>query len=99
MLAWMIWAARCAACVFFGGVGLILCVACLTGQKQQIVMAGVSSLFVVAAALSWPRRPSAWRRDPPTERQVAYAIDLGLDIPPGVSKGELSDMISAARGR
>jgi hypothetical protein len=99
MLAWMAWAARCVACVIFGSVGLILCVACLTAQKQTLWMAAVSSLFVVAALLSWPRRPNAWRRDPPTEKQIAYAIDLGIDIPPGVSKGELSDMISAVKGR
>lgn len=33
--------------------------------------------------------------DPPTEEQIAYARDLGISIPLGASKEELSDLIGA----
>lgn len=60
----------------------------------------VGGLWALAAVvLSWPRLPDAWRRDPPTERQIEYASSLGIAIPPGASKGELSEMISRATGR
>lgn len=56
-------------------------------------------LVIASAVLSWPRRPDAWRRDPPTDRQLEYAAALGIVTPPGISKGELSDLISQATGR
>jgi hypothetical protein len=37
------------------------------------------------------QRPS----EPATERQLAYAKDLGVSVPPGASKDELSDLIEA----
>lgn len=70
-------------------------------------VAGNFSLFGVIVGLiacggswmSWPRRPNAWKSDPPTDRQLAYAADLGIAIPPGATKGEVSAMISAVTGR
>jgi hypothetical protein len=34
--------------------------------------------------------------EPPTERQIEYAISLGIEIPDGTTKNELSDLISIA---
>jgi hypothetical protein len=60
----------------------------------------VLGLFAIAGAwMSWPRRPNAWKADPPTDRQLAYAADLGIVVPPGATKGEVSAMISAITGR
>jgi hypothetical protein len=63
------------------------------------MLAGIGGAMLVAGWLSWPRRPNAWRRDPPTDKQIAYALNLGIAIPPGASKGQLSDMISQAKAR
>ena len=46
--------------------------------------------MLAAAVLSWPRVPKAWRRDPPTDKQLEYAMKLVIDIPDGCSKGRLS---------
>lgn len=59
--------------------------------------AALGGLVLASSLLSWPRMPKSWRRDPPTERQLEFATKLGIIIPDGISKGELSDMISAAR--
>jgi hypothetical protein len=49
------------------------------------------------AFFTWPRMPNAWRRDPPTARQLEYAADLGIKVLPGMTKGRLSDLISLAK--
>jgi hypothetical protein len=54
---------------------------------------------LLAAFLSWPRLPDAWRKDPPTAKQIQYAESLGLVVPEGASKGQVSEMISSATGR
>lgn len=99
MVPWLIWAARAAAAVVVGGVGLVMLMAAIASDQRSAWTIGLPLAIVGAAALAWPRRPNAWRRDPPTDRQIAYAHNLGIDIPEGVSKGELSDLISQATGR
>src|SRR5271165_3183646 len=42
------------------------------------------------------RRPPA---DPPTEKQRRYAAKLGIDVPPTMTKAELSDAIAGAERR
>jgi hypothetical protein len=85
------------------GLFFVVCVAivlgCLAffGAKPSPWMAVVSGWVVAAAVLSWPRLPDAWRSDPPTDRQIAYAEALGIAMPPGISKGRLSDLISSAK--
>lgn len=54
---------------------------------------------IAAAWYGWPRRPHAWKSDPPTDKQLAYAADLGIVVPPGATKGEVSAMITAITGR
>ena len=39
----------------------------------------------------------SWRDDPATERQRAFAKELGVKIPSGATKGEASDIISEAK--
>ena len=99
MTQWIRWGVRVAASVFVGGLGLVFLLASVSSGKFEIKMAGLGALILAGAWFSWPRRPNAWRGDPPTERQIAYAISLGIDIPDNVSKGQLSDMISQAAGR
>ena len=55
--------------------------------------------LLATVVLSWPRLPDAWRKDPPTQRQFEYAASLEIFVPHGVSKGQLSDLISQATGR
>lgn len=66
---------------------------------KGIVAAAGTAWLMSAVVLSWPRLPEAWRNDPPTERQLAYATSLGIVVPPGASKGEVSEMISQITGR
>ena len=55
--------------------------------------------LLAAVGLSWPRIPDAWRKDPPTQKQLAFAASLEIDVPEGISKGELSNLISQVTGR
>jgi len=93
----LLYLVRLFAAVVLIGVALMLVSVALTTPKGREVSFGVAAVFGIAGAFSWPRRPDAWRRDPPTERQLAFARDLGITIPKGISKGELSDLISEAK--
>lgn len=99
MSQWIRWGVRVGAALCVGGMGLVFFVASVVSGRFQIMPAVLGALAVAGAWLSWPRRPNAWRSDPPTERQIAYAVSLGIDIPDNVSKGQLSDMISKVTGR
>lgn len=37
-----------------------------------------------------------WKSKPPTEKQISYANDLGIKIPRKCTRGQLSDLITAA---
>jgi hypothetical protein len=78
-------------------VALVVASVAVTTPKGRELSFGVAAVFGIAGAFAWPRRPNAWRRDPPTDRQIAFARDLGITIPNGISKGELSDLISEAK--
>lgn len=80
-------------------ISAILIVTSATAKKPNTAAMVGGCWLIAAAALSWPRLPDAWRNDPPTQRQIDYARSLGITIPAGVSKGQLSEMISAATGR
>lgn len=99
MVPWLTWAARAAAAIVVGGVGLVMLIAAVSADNRSSWTIGVSAAIFIAGILAWPKRPNAWRRDPPTERQLAYARDLGIAVPDGISKGDLSDLISQAAGR
>jgi len=55
--------------------------------------------FFFGAVLRFTVGVGSWRDDPPTSKQVDFALDLGIDIPPDCTKGELSDLISEETGR
>jgi hypothetical protein len=98
----MLWAkflVRAVAAFLLCGVGAMTLLSSAWADGGRWMLAGVGVVMLVAGWLSWPRRPNAWRRDPPTDKQIAYAINLGIAIPAGASKGEISDMISQAKAR
>jgi hypothetical protein len=71
-------------------------------RSVGLLIVGLSSIAaawfsVFGAKPSMASAAKAWRRDPPTDKQLEYAVKLGIDIPDGCSKGQLSDMISAAK--
>ena len=99
MFAWLVYFARMFAATILGGSAAVMGIASTIDPKSRLGMLGIAGVFAVAALFTWPRRPYAWRRDPPTDRQLAYARDLGIDVPAGASKGQVSEMISAVAGR
>ena len=52
--------------------------------------------FLLGLAVQiWQRK--SWRDEPPSEKQLNYADDLGISVPPGCTKGQVSDLIDAAK--
>ena len=96
MLSALVYVARLLGSVCVSVIGLMLLTAALFGDRSVYAI-GISTAITAAGLLAWPRRPNAWRRDPPTDRQLAFARDLGIPIPDGISKGDLSDLISEAK--
>lgn len=99
MLPTVIYAARAAFAGVVAFFGLVILLASVASDERTLWTIGVPAVITAAGVLAWPRRPNAWRRDPPTDRQLAYARDLGIAVPDGISKGQLSDLISEASGR
>jgi hypothetical protein len=97
--SWLIWLVRCVAAFILASMSLVLLIFTATQPENRAMMLGVAAVFGIAGVATWPRMPNAWRRDPPTAKQLAYAERLGLDVPARISKGELSDMISSVTGR
>ena len=97
MKTWIIWCVRTAAAstMFITGAAMLIMVL----FKFSGAVAALSVLFMFGGAFSFPRMPNAWRRDRPSEKQVAYALKLGIDVPPDATKGELSEMITSVVGR
>ena len=85
----------------FGATSIVIITMPLFNSERSLgvfgLIVGVWTLATVV--LSWPRVPDAWRKDLPTQKQLAFAESLEIDVPPGISKGELSDMISQVTGR
>lgn len=99
MFAWLAYFARMFAAAILAGSSAVTGITATVNPESRVGLLVVSGVFAVAALFTWPRRPTAWRTDPPTERQLAYARDLGIAVPPGASKGQVSEMISAVTGR
>lgn len=97
-MSWLVYVVRAAAAglVVFVGAAVLLAGALTT--EARAMMLGIGAVIAVGGFFAWPRRPNAWRRDPPTERQLEYATDLGIAIPRGATRGEVSDLISEATG-
>ena len=85
----------------FGATSIvIIAMPLFNSERSQGVFGLIVGVWALATVvLSWPRVPDAWRKDLPTQKQLAFAESLEIDVPPGISKGELSDMISQVTGR
>lgn len=99
MLASVRYIVRAVGLVLSIGVSAVVLGAAIWGTKPNAALAVAAGLAIIGSVLSWPRVPAAWRRDPPTPRQLEYAAKLGIIVPAGASKGQLSDLISQATGR
>lgn len=40
-----------------------------------------------------------WREEAPSDKQIEFARKLGIEIPRGATKGEVSDLISKVTGK
>lgn len=98
MIAWLIWAVRLSASSFMLLVSGLLVLFFFT-TNDKALMAGLAAMFGLAGFFSFPRRPNAWKQDPPTQKQIDYASKLGIVVMPGMTKGELSALISQVTGR
>ena len=99
LLTWTRYAVRASGLALVVLLAAILGVMAVASQQRALLSAVACGWVTAAAVLSWPRLPNSWRRDPPSDKQIEYAASLGIRVPAGISKGELSDMISAAAGR
>jgi len=98
MASWAIWLVRSAASWFMLLTALVLFVFLFT-TKDKALIGGMAAVFGLAGLFSLPRMPNAWKRDPPTAKQIKYAESLGIEVVPGMSKGDVSAMISQVTGR
>lgn len=94
MLAGLIYLTRAASSFVIVAIGLMLLASSASAKKKTAWSIGVPVVIAAAGALAWPRRPNAWKRDPATDRQIAYAKALGIPLRQGMTKGEVSDLIS-----
>jgi hypothetical protein len=99
VILWTKFLVRAVAAFLLGGVGAMTLLSSTWADGGGWMLALIGGVMIVAGWLSWPKWPNAWRRDPPTDKQIAYALNLGIAIPQGASKGQLSDMISHAKAR
>jgi hypothetical protein len=97
VVEWLKYAVRIVAAVILVCFAAVMLVLAIADPKIRTFGACSAVVFGLAGLFTWPRRPNSWRRDPPTDRQIAYARDLGITIPSGISRGELSDLISEAK--
>lgn len=97
MTSWIIWGIRAAAASVMFLTGIVTLFTVL--MKFNAAGASAAVLFLFGGAFSFPRIPNAWKREPPSQKQIAYAEKLGIDVPDGINKGDLSAMISSVVGR
>ena len=94
----LIYLAKAFCFLNIGLFGLMVVVMSIAGKFSPLgLLFGLSCL--ATARYGWPRRPGDWKSDPATDKQLAYAADLGITVPPGATKGEVSAMITAITGR
>lgn len=98
MTEWIVWLVKSAAAWFMLLLAVVLFIF-LFATKDKAIIGGLAAMFGLAGFLSLPRRPNAWKADPPSQKQVAYAAKLGIQVRPGMTKGEVSAMISQVTGR
>jgi len=97
MKNWIIFCVRAAAASVMCLAGAAMLFTVL--MKFNGAAAATAALFLFGGAFSFPRIPNAWKREPPSQKQIAYAEKLGIDVPEGINKGDLSAMITSVVGR
>ena len=86
-------------------IGKFIAICCLCAaivlacQKNWPLAGGEFVLFLVFWVVSKKRGSKSWRADAPSEKQKEFANELGIKFKKGITKGELSDLISAETGR
>lgn len=98
-MEWLIVLAKACGAIVVGLFGFTFLVVAATTEGQRLFFSLLGAGAMAGAWFSWPRMPNAWRRDQPTDKQLRYAADLGITVPPGATKGQVSDLISAVTGR
>lgn len=93
------YAVRLAAAVVMLGISVSMLIAAAAVPDAIGVTLSVAAVMGLAGFFAWPRRPNAWRQDPPTQRQLEYAANLGIRVPKRATKGQVSDLISEVTGR
>lgn len=94
----LVYFVRAAGLVVAIGVAAVMaCVMPFSAKGNWIAGEAAALVVLAGGVLSWPRWPGAWRGEAPSEKQIAYAQNLGISIPTGITKGRLSDMIEAAK--
>jgi hypothetical protein len=71
-------------------------------EVWAVGLGSVAALAVFYALLRRPnrgghrrvKRDASWRNDPATAKQIAFAKELGIRLRRGMTKGEVSDLIS-----
>jgi hypothetical protein len=84
------YAVRLIAAVILFGLAAIFAMIAWSDPKSRTLLLPLVGVIAFAATF-------AWRGDKPTERQLAFARDLGISVPKRITKGELSDMIDQAK--
>lgn len=98
MKSWLMWAVKLMAAWFMLLVAAVLLIF-LFVTKDKAVIGGLAAMFAIVGYVSLPRRPDAWKHDPPTAKQLNYAAKLGIEVEPGMTKGDVSALISQVTGR
>jgi hypothetical protein len=97
VVAFLVYFVRAGGLFFAIGTSVIAACVLPFTQKGGLATAALFALVAAGGILSWPRWPGSWRGDAPSDKQIAYAQNLGIRIPAGITKGRLSDMIEAAK--
>ena len=94
---------RAGGCVMVGFMALMMLASLLYPASKDnppgLFNPIIGAWLLAMAVLSWPELPYARRDDPPTQRQLDDAASLGIPIPAGVTKGQLSEMIAQVTGQ
>lgn len=91
--------AKAVAGVLFFTVGLVAFLSGAFALPDGFPSAAIGTGFMIAGGYVWPRYRQSWRDALPTDRQIDQATELGIEIPPTATRGELADRIARACNR